>query len=194
MAPRVLVTGQGCGSARGPCSRGATFQEVEDEFALVSWLLQLLCSYCGPTVALVILAGVLGKPHSEAWQAVIPYAWQAVIIYVAIAALAVIWALGISAAVPGAAQEGSSVWALPAAVEIFFLIWALCWRGFYGARLMFYVSPSEGGEAGWGLGLLTLPTWGCCCYSAVMHWRWRRRGRTGCPTAQPRSEHGLCGS
>jgi hypothetical protein len=36
-----------------------------------------------------------------------------------------------------------------------------------------FVHPPNQGEAGWFIVLLTLPTWGCCCYSAVM-WRHRR--------------------
>lgn len=142
-------------------------QQVERAFSFVGWLLQLLLAYIGPSAALMVAASVASIDSTYAWP------WW-VFNYAAVAVLAAVTALGVSALFPGLAIQGRWVWVLPVIFEISSLVFDLHSQP-SEVPLFFCVPSSMDGEAGLVVVLLTVPTWGCCWYSAVMWWRGRRR-------------------
>jgi hypothetical protein len=139
--------------------------EPERQFSPAGWLSQTFLAYIAPAIGLVvILSGLAGATDTAGWNAV-PY--------FAIPLLAAALATGVSAVFPSSTIEGELVWALPAVIELCIFVWALCYEPSKVLQV-FYVGPHEG-EAGWVLGLFTIPTWGCGWYSATMYWRRKRR-------------------
>ncbi len=153
------------------------FDEVESESwflsPFLSWAAQLFLAFCGPFTLWVILAGSWNLPDTAALD------------YVEFAIMGAGLAALVSAAFRDATRVGSLVWALPAAVATAGLAWD-GWLSGIGTVADYFQDPGPGrGEEAWGFlpSLLTLPTWGCCWYSAFM-W-WRLRGRRHAPPGAP---------
>src|SRR5579875_1641429 len=141
------------------------FEEVEPDRSFASWLLQLLLAYFGPLIVLGITEALLNIPDTMAPQ---------ILEYVAVGVFSAGAAALVSTVVPNALREGRAVWILPAGVEIIGILSELIPHGLRSASLFFFYTPGQGEEA-WGVLLLTLPTWSCCCYSATAWWRLRNR-------------------
>jgi len=81
---------------------------------------------------------------------------------------------------PTSTIEGRWVWLAPVGLVTLAVIGHLIGGHTSEIRQLFYVGNGEG-EGGWVLVLVTLPTWGCCWYSAVMLWRRKQRQRKVLP-------------
>ncbi len=143
-------------------------REIEREWSFVSWVLQLLLAYCGTLAALFRIEIALNGTDSIPWQ---------LLSYLLALLIGAALALVISAVAPWSANAGRWVWVIP----VCFLVSCGVIDAIYvPSDLRYYLfmdpRPSEG-ESGWVVVLVTLPTWGCCWYSATMRWRWRRRLR-----------------
>jgi hypothetical protein len=144
------------------------FGEVQREFSFVGWAFQLVFSYFGPLFVLFLVAGTFQATDSPAWQ-IADYA-VALLTGVALAMLG-------SSVAPTSVREGRWVWVIPGPIFLVFAGPSILLNPHTGV-LWFYIDPGwDLGEAGWGVALLTLPTWGCCWYAATMHWVARRRQR-----------------
>jgi len=144
--------------------------EIEREFSFFGYGFQLVLAYFGTLLGLFIFTIAAGpRADSAVWQ---------ILDYIIILLLAVALALAVSRLAPTSTIEGRWVWVAPVGLLALAVASALLFADPSDARLMFYVG-NEGGEGGWGLVLVTLPTWGCCCYSAAMCWRRKQRKRKG---------------
>ncbi len=63
------------------------------------------------------------------------------------------------------AGEGRSAGLFPATVWLFFFLLELALQPSEVSGFFYYPTGPGGGEGGWGVILLTLPTWSCCWYS-----------------------------
>src|ERR1039458_2941876 len=130
------------------------FQEVEREFSMARWIWQLLIVYCGPTMLVGLSESPFRKTDSPIWQASD---------YLLIALLGLWAGIGVRRLAPDSTREGAWVWLLPTAV----LVAGVLYDMFSGARdfqgFFFYPGPGDPDPCPV---LLTLPTWGCGCYSA----------------------------
>lgn len=145
------------------------FESIGEDISFGAWVTQLLLAYTGPLLALGLLESVVhwaDTPAATALQ------------YLLIAILAVVLSLSVAFVFPNSSREGRWTWVLPAALELIVLL-ALYSHSLAQMRTLFYVPPGEG-EAGWGIVLITLPTWSCCCYSGAM-WYWRKRRNSDVP-------------
>ncbi len=146
--------------------------EIEREFSFFGYGFQLVLVYTGTLIGLFALALALG-PRADSPVGQILY-------YPAVLLLAVALALAISRLAPTSTIEGRWVWVAPVGLVAFAIAWSLYLRHPSEAIDMFYFG-NEDGEAGLGLYFVTLPTWGCCCYSAAVLWLRRQRKRKGLP-------------
>jgi tellurite resistance protein TehA-like permease len=136
------------------------FHQVAREFSISRWTVQLLAVYCIPTLLAGLLENSLRNPYSPAWQASI---------FPVVALIGGVAGVGVYRMASDLAQEGVWVWLLPTCVLAAFI---LCDRfstvsDFKG----FFYAPA--GDPDPVPAILTLPTWGCCWYSAGMYWRSR---------------------
>jgi lysylphosphatidylglycerol synthetase-like protein (DUF2156 family) len=147
--------------------------EIEREFSFFGYGFQLVLAYFGTLIGLFIFA--IAMEHAA--SATDSPAW-AVVTYFFCLLLAVALALAVSALAPTSNIEGRWVWVAPVGLVAVGVVLDLI--GGHGSeiRQLFYVGSDEG-EAGWVLVLVTLPAFGCCCYSAMMFWRRRQRERKG---------------
>jgi len=136
-------------------------QELYRDFSYIGWIFQTFFAYWLPLIGLVILESLMGATNSAGWD-LVPY--------VVVPLLALAMALGISAVFPSSVIEGISVWMLPAGVWLLTFVCTLIGEP---SRLSLFFWDQGQGEAGWLIGLLTIPTWGCCWYAAAMGWRRR---------------------
>ena len=137
------------------------FDELDREFSFGSALIQLIVVYVTPFVALASLEGLLSMGEDTVLSDILGYVF--------IAAAGIALALLISTILPGSVFEGSTIWILPAGAEFGCAVWDTAWGRTQEIPAYFFGR----GEAGWVMALLTMPTWGCCCYSAAMYWRLR---------------------
>lgn len=135
------------------------FTEIEREFSFGSWVLQMVGVYFLPTLVIAVVEGLFGFGETPG-----------TLMFDYLAAGLGGWALARFAAYVSddPAQEGVMVWVLPAFFEVVFVLWSLLSSRrseFYG----FFVTFGPGrGEESLGLFMVTIPTVGCCVYSAVM--------------------------
>ena len=149
--------------------RLAMFDKIERDFSFGSWVLQLLAAYCAPIVLLGILETSLAVQDTSMTQ---------LLRYAFVAAAAVALALLISAFIGGSVREGKRIWIIPVLFEVSAFVSAMASVD-AGSRLraLVWVADPGRGEESWTMVLLTLPTWGCCWYSAAMWWRFCRDQR-----------------
>ena len=138
-----------------------TFEEVEREFSFGSWLFQLVVTYPVPVVLLGILENRLSAPDTFIIQ-VLGYAF--------VALMGITLAFLVSKVSRESAKEGSWIWLVPTALVIAAVLWQLCSGGIASTFHGFLFGH---GEESWGMVILTIPTFGCCCYSAAMWWQLR---------------------
>jgi hypothetical protein len=144
--------------------------EIEREFSFFGYGFQLVLAYFGTLIGLFIFAIAVGpRADGPVWQ---------ILYYPIVLLLAVVLALAVSRLAPTSTIEGRWVWVAPVGLVAFVIAWSLYLDHPSEAGDMFYFG-NEGGEAGLGLYFVTLPTWGCCCYSATMFWRRRQREGKG---------------
>jgi hypothetical protein len=138
------------------------FQEIEHDFSVMSWFLQMALAGLGPTVALGIVESKWLRFQDTPLEQVIEY------LFLALAAAGTAWIL--SALLNESACEGSQVWTLPLALEVLAITLSILWNGFASVCYCFYVpGPDKGGaEASWCGMFLTFPAWSCCRYSVTM--------------------------
>lgn len=166
MGKEGAVKNKNSGDERAPTPGGTMFLDVEEPFSFGGWVLQSLLAYFGPVAAVAILSGATGAADTALWQ----ISGYGFILFLASAA-----ALMVSVLVPSHMTEGCRVWAVPLLTELIVLAAALHSKGLSGVRSLFYISAAPmGGEAAWGVALLTLPTWSCVWYSVTMHYRYKR--------------------
>lgn len=140
-----------------------TFRLHEREFSMALWTMQLVVVYCGPTLLLALIENALGEPAAPIEEAVVGFSGVALIAFLA--------ALAMDRLSPGSAREGVWVWLLPTCL--------LAAGVLFDALSMpnelagFFYAPR--GDPDPTPVLLTVPTWGCCWYSAATYWRRRRR-------------------
>jgi hypothetical protein len=142
------------------------FEQLDDGPSFGSWVFQLLLAYFGPLVLLMITWAGLVTGEDSPGLTLCEYVFIA-LISSAIASI-------VSTIASRATVEGRWVWVFPTALFLVVLVDAAS-RNMGEVKYMFYVGPGEG-EAGWGLMLLTMPTWSCCCYSLAMNLRRRHNG------------------
>ena len=126
-----------------------------------AYLVQLLIAYCGPMIGFVVVDRALGGTDSATWQ---------ILAYLIVGALGLNFALGLCAVLPNWVQEGCWVWTVPSFCWVVVTCSTLLHGGPAEFEDMLYTKsgPMEG-ERGWLIFLVTLPTWGCCWYSATMY-------------------------
>ena len=149
--------------------------EIEREFSFFGYGFQLVLAYFGTLIGLFIFAitleHVAAPTDTPAW-AVVEYLFDLLV--------AVALALAVSRLAPTSTIEGRWVWLAPVGLVTLAVIGHLIGGHTSEIRQLFYVGNGEG-EGGWVLVLVTLPTWGCCWYSAVMLWRRKQRQRKVLP-------------
>jgi len=133
------------------------------EFSLLSYGTQSLVAYCIPIGLLLGLEG-LTKPQDTLKAQGLEYIFLAV--------LAAGLALAVSSFSIGSAREGRFVWVIPAILMAIFLTWQVVSEGAGSVWHSVFISQPGHGEDAWISVVLTLPTWSCGWYAAVM---WRRR-------------------
>ena len=144
--------------------------ETQREFSFFGYGFQLVLAYFGTLIGFFVVAIALGpRADSPVWQ---------ILYYPVVLLLAVGLALAVSRLAPTSTIEGRWVWVPPVGLVAFGIAWSLYLNHPSEASDTFYFG-NEGGEAGLVLYLVTLPAWGCCCYSATMLWRRRQRERKG---------------
>jgi hypothetical protein len=143
------------------------FELNEREPSMGSWAWQLVLAYCIPFIGLASLESALDATDSPGWQ---------VLGYVVVMLLSIALALLVSRLFVESPREGRWVFLLPGLIVTLFGL-ALCTKSMDKALELFYFRTGPlSGESGWGVMLLTWPTWGCCWYSAAM-WFVRRKRR-----------------
>jgi hypothetical protein len=140
------------------------FGQLREEAPFGSWAVQLGLAYVGPLAILMIASPYLFHGPDSPLLTLCEY------LFIGFVSAAL--ASGIAVTAFDATAEGRLVWIVPAGM--FFAAPAIeGHRTVRELRHLFYTGPGEG-ESGWEMLLLTMPTWGCCCYSLVMR-LWRRR-------------------
>lgn len=135
-------------------------QEVERDFSFVSWIAQLVIVYLFPVITLSLFS------H---WLTFRNLILDQIISFLFIGTVGYGLAQPASAMAWGPAKEGRWIWVLPVSIEIAVGASALLSEGFLATWHGLFFVPGPGqGEGSWAIVLLTLPTWGCCCYSATM--------------------------
>jgi hypothetical protein len=129
--------------------------------AFAAFLVQFLVVYLVPLIIVVLISALLHTPDNLLWL---------VLDYALFGILGSLLALVIAWVSPTVAQEGRWVWTFGVGLLALCIGWDLS-RGIVHALVSALIGAGEGG---WVRGLVTLPAWGSCCYSAMM---WRHPGR-----------------
>ena len=146
-------------------SQATMFVQVERDFSLGSWVCQMVLAYIAPLLLVAILESwLMPGPDTPVTYILDYFLW---------AGAAALIALAVFGLFDEAAHEGASVWILPCAFLLFGVLWDSASFGVARALREFFFPRTgmEAGEAGIAMLLVTLPVWGCVCYSAVMYWR-----------------------
>ena len=83
------------------------------------------------------------------------------------------------------------MYAIPAVLEVSAVVWGLLWDSPAATFPALFLGTGPGhGEESWGIVLLTMPAWSCCCYSVSTIWRNRKARRS--LTVHPSAGAALC--
>jgi hypothetical protein len=137
---------------------------------LLGWVLQSVVVYFGPLILVIFLSTWLSAPDSVTWQ---------ILDYVIFGLSGMTMALVVSGIMATTDNAGRWVWTLP----VILLICNVAWDTFHGDVNSFRNAFLGTGEAGWVKGLLTLPAWASCCYSATMAWHRHRQNHVSMEAA-----------
>jgi hypothetical protein len=145
------------------------FQEVEREFSMARWVGQLLIVYCLPMLLLGSVEILFRAADTPTWVACQ---------YSIIGLLGACAGLGLRRLARDSAKEGAWVWLLPTVILAVAMICDAFSRvGNLGE--FFYAGQGDPNPVPV---ILTMPTWGCSCYSAVVSWRAHRHATGGSQT------------
>ena len=134
------------------------FQAVEREFSITRWIGQLLLAYCVPALLVALAESLFRTVDTPIWQASD---------YLLIGLMGALAGVGIYRLTPDSAREGVWVWALPTAA----LAAGMIYDAFSSAGCFPCTFYAAQGDPNPMPVILTLPTWGCICYSAAIYWR-----------------------
>jgi hypothetical protein len=145
-----------------------TFDKIEKDLSLASWMIQLVIAYITPIVTIGIAMYSLRDTRFDLPDTF----FNQFLEYLFVAVIAGGLAFLISVVAKDSYAEGILVWILPATLELAAVVWGLFSDGLVPTLHGLLFSPGPGqGEGSWGIAILTQPAWGCCWYSAMMWWR-----------------------